>query len=34
MANRVPYDDRGNEDIGVDDISPLLVKKPFSLYWQ
>ena len=26
MANRVPYDDRGNEDISVDDISPLLVK--------
>lgn len=26
MANRVPYDDRGNENIGVDDISPLLVK--------
>ncbi|MCI6893980.1 MAG: putative DNA binding domain-containing protein [Bacteroidales bacterium] len=26
MANRVPFDDRGNEDIGLDDISPLLVK--------
>lgn len=26
MANRVPYDDRGNENIGIDDISPLLVK--------
>ena len=26
MANRVPYDDRGNENIDIDDISPLLVK--------
>ena len=26
MANRVPYDDRGNENICIDDISPLLVK--------
>lgn len=26
MANRVPYDDRGNENISIEDISPLLVK--------
>lgn len=26
MANRVPFDDRGNENIGIDDISPLLLK--------
>ena len=26
MANRVPFDDRGNPDIKLDDISPLLVK--------
>ena len=26
MANRVPYDDRGNETISLSDISPLLVK--------
>ncbi len=26
MANRVPFDDRGNEDIKIDDISPLLLK--------
>lgn len=26
MANRVPFDDRGNEDISIDDISPLLLK--------
>lgn len=23
MANRVPFDDRGNENISIDDISPL-----------
>ena len=26
MANRVPFDDRGNENISIDDISPLLLK--------
>ena len=26
MANRVPFDDRGNEDISIDDISPILIK--------
>lgn len=26
MANRVPFDDRGNENIAIDDISPLLLK--------
>ena len=26
MANRVPFDDRGNEDVSIDDISPLLLK--------
>lgn len=26
MANRVPYDDRGNENIALNDISPLLLK--------
>lgn len=26
LANRVPYDDRGNENISIEDISPLLVK--------
>ena len=26
MANRVPFDDRGNDDITIEDISPLLVK--------
>lgn len=26
MANRVPFDDRGNEEIKIDDISPVLVK--------
>lgn len=26
MANRIPFDDRGNEEIGIDDISPLLLK--------
>lgn len=26
MANRVPFDDRGNENISIEDISPLLVK--------
>lgn len=26
MANRVPFDDRGNESIRIDDISPLLLK--------
>ena len=25
MANRIPFDDRGNPDITIDDISPLLV---------
>ena len=25
MANRVPFDDRGNPDITIDDISPILV---------
>lgn len=26
MANRVPFDDRGNEDVSIEDISPLLLK--------
>ena len=26
LANRVPFDDRGNENITIDDISPLLLK--------
>lgn len=27
MANRVPFDDRGNESISLDDVSPLLLKE-------
>ena len=27
MANRVPFDDRGNENISINDISPLLLKE-------
>lgn len=27
MANRIPFDDRGNPDISIDDISPMLVQE-------